>query len=32
MKKFDIPIDKLFTKTLQTKFKWAMDTPVDFMF
>jgi DNA topoisomerase-1 len=32
MKRHDIPIDKLFTKTLQEKFAWAMDTPIDYKF
>ena len=32
MKKYNIPIDKLFNKTLQEKFKWAMDTPADYKF
>ena len=32
LKKHDLPIDKIFSKTLQEKFKWAMDTDVDFIF
>lgn len=32
IKKHDLPIDKIFSKTLQEKFKWAMDSPDDFVF
>ena len=32
LKKHDLPIEKIFSKTLQEKFKWAMDTDVDFVF
>jgi DNA topoisomerase-1 len=32
MKKFDLPIEKVFSKTLQTKFKWAFDADVNFNF
>lgn len=32
MKRHDIPIDKLFTKTLQEKFKWAMVVGPDYKF
>jgi len=32
MKRHNIPIDKLFPKTLQEKFSWAMDTPEDYVF
>ncbi|CAH6420215.1 DNA topoisomerase 1 [uncultured virus] len=32
MKKHQLPIEKIFTKTLQDKFTWALDTPVDFEF
>lgn len=32
IKKHKLPIDKIFNKTLQEKFKWASDTPVDFVF
>jgi DNA topoisomerase I len=32
IKKHNLPIDKIFSKTLQEKFKWAMDTPIDFKF
>lgn len=32
MKQYNIPINKLFTKTLQEKFKWAMDVDQSFKF
>jgi len=32
MKKFNLPIEKVFSKTLQTKFKWAFDANTDFNF
>ena len=32
IKKHNLPIDKIFSKTLQEKFKWAMDTDVNFVF
>jgi len=32
MKKYNIPIDKLFTKTLQDKFKWAFDVDSNWRF
>lgn len=32
IKRHDLPIDKIFSKTLQEKFKWAMDVPADFKF
>jgi DNA topoisomerase-1 len=32
IKKNDIPIEKIFTKTLQGKFEWAIDTHDDFIF
>ena len=32
MKKHNIPIDKVFTKTLQEKFKWAIDADADYVF
>ncbi|XWV25069.1 dna topoisomerase 1b [Tupanvirus deep ocean] len=32
LKKHDLPIDKIFSKTLQEKFKWAMDTDINFVF
>jgi len=32
MKTNNIPIDKIFNKTLQDKFKWALDTPKDYTF
>ena len=32
MKKHKLPIDKIFTKTLQEKFKWAMNIENDFVF
>lgn len=32
IKKNNLPIDKIFTKTLQEKFKWAMDTDPNFKF
>lgn len=32
MKKHDIPMDKIFSKTLQDKFKWAMDVSEDYKF
>ena len=32
LKKHDIPVDKIFSKTLQEKFKWAMETETDFVF
>lgn len=31
-KKHNLPVDKIFSKTLQEKFKWAMDTDVNFVF
>jgi len=31
-KHFNIPIDKVFSKTLQQKFKWAMNVKADFKF
>jgi DNA topoisomerase-1 len=32
IKKHNLPIDKIFSKTLQEKFKWAMDTDPNFVF
>lgn len=32
MKKHNIPIDSLFTKTLQEKFRWAFDVDADYKF
>lgn len=32
LKRHDLPIDKIFSKTLQQKFKWAMDTDINFKF
>lgn len=32
MKKHDIPVDKIFTKTLQEKFKWAFDVDENYKF
>ena len=32
MKKHEIPIDKIFTKTLQEKFKWAFDVTEEYKF
>ncbi len=32
MKKHELPIDKIFSKTLQEKFKWAIDIDTDFVF
>ena len=32
MKKHDLPIEKIFSKTLQDKFKWAIDIDVDYNF
>lgn len=32
MKKFDFPVDKIFSKTLQDKFKWAFDVDKDYKF
>ncbi|XWV26330.1 topoisomerase 1b [Tupanvirus soda lake] len=32
LKKHDLPVDKIFSKTLQEKFKWAMNTDVNFVF
>jgi DNA topoisomerase-1 len=32
MKTFDFPVDKVFSKTLQEKFKWAFDVDEDFRF
>jgi DNA topoisomerase-1 len=32
MKKHDIPIDKIFNKSLQEKFKWAFEVDKDFVF
>ncbi|AYV77959.1 MAG: dna topoisomerase 1b [Edafosvirus sp.] len=32
MKKHNLPIDKIFSKTLQDKFKWALDVDPDFKF
>jgi len=32
LKRHDVPVDKLFSKTLQEKFKWAMDTDISFVF
>ena len=32
LKRHNLPVDKIFSKTLQEKFKWAMDTDVDFNF
>jgi len=32
MKRFDFPVDKIFSKTLQDKFKWAFDVDKDFKF
>ena len=32
IKRHNLPIDKIFSKTLQEKFKWAMDTDVNFVF
>lgn len=30
--KFSVPIEKMFTKTLREKFKWASETPADWVF
>lgn len=30
--KHDVPIEKMFTKTLRDKFKWAAETPADWVF
>ena len=32
LKKHNLPVDKIFSKTLQEKFKWAMETPLNFKF
>ena len=32
LKRHEIPIDKIFSKTLQEKFKWAHDTDINFVF
>ncbi len=32
LKKHNLPMDKIFSKTLQEKFKWAMNTDVNFVF
>lgn len=32
MKKHNLPVDKIFSKTLQDKFNWAMDTDSSFVF
>lgn len=32
MKKYKLPLDKVFNKTLQEKFKWAMDVDADWKF
>ena len=32
MKKHNLPIDKIFSKTLQEKFKWAMETDINYKF
>jgi DNA topoisomerase-1 len=32
LKKHSLPVDKIFSKTLQEKFKWAMNTDVTFVF
>ena len=32
LKRHNLPVDKIFSKTLQEKFKWAMNTDVDFIF
>ena len=32
LKRHNLPVDKIFSKTLQEKFKWAMDTDVNFVF
>lgn len=32
LKKHQLPVDKIFSKTLQEKFKWAMETDMDFIF
>ena len=32
MKKYDIPIEKIFTKTSQKRFEWAMDISKDYLF
>lgn len=32
MKKFNLPIEKIFTKTLQEKFQWAFDVDENFQF
>jgi DNA topoisomerase I len=32
LKKHNLPLEKIFSKTLQEKFKWAMDTDVNFVF
>ena len=32
MKRFDFPVDKIFSKTLQEKFKWAFDVDQDYKF
>ncbi|KXS15148.1 hypothetical protein M427DRAFT_123840 [Gonapodya prolifera JEL478] len=31
-KKYDVPLEKVFNKSLLTKFKWAMETPGDWEF
>ena len=31
-KQFDVPVEKMFTKTLREKFKWAMDMEPDWIF
>jgi DNA topoisomerase-1 len=30
--KYDVPLDKIFTKTLRDKFKWAMTVDADWEF
>ena len=31
-KRYDVPIDKIFNRTLRDKFKWAMDMNADWLF
>ena len=32
LKRHNLPIDKIFSKTLQEKFKWALETDINFVF
>lgn len=32
LKKHNLPIEKIFSKTLKEKFKWAMETDTNFVF